>query len=58
MEGEDRTFEEYPEAAWILEERFWEIFGDYQRRLREMKSLLVVGDGTTPEQLEANTSQT
>jgi signal transduction histidine kinase len=54
LEGEDRTFEEYPEAAWILEERFWEIFGDYNRRLREMKSLLVVGDGTTPEQLEIN----
>jgi signal transduction histidine kinase len=54
LEAEDRTFEEYPEAARILEERFWEIFEDYEDRLREMKSLLVVGDGTTPEQLEAN----
>ena len=54
LEGEYRTFEEYPEAAWILEERFWEIFWDYQRRLREMKSLLIVSDGTTPEQLEDN----
>ncbi len=52
LEGEDRTFGEHPEAARMLEERFREIFEDYERRLREMKSLLVVGDGTTPEQLE------
>ena len=50
----ERSFEEHPEAARILEERFWEIFEDYKCRLREMKSLLIVGDGTTPEQLENN----
>ena len=54
MEDAERSFEEHPEAARILEERFWEIFEDYERRLREINSLLVVGDGTTPEQLEAN----
>lgn len=54
MEDEDKSFEEHPEAARILEEQFWEIFEDYEHRLREMKSLLVVGDGTRPEQLEAN----
>ena len=54
MEDEERSFEEHPEAARILEERFWEIFEDYKCRLREMKSLLIVGDGTTPEQLENN----
>jgi signal transduction histidine kinase len=54
MEDQERGFEEHPEAARILEETFWEIFEDYERRLREMKSLLVVGDGTRPEQLEAN----
>jgi signal transduction histidine kinase len=51
----ERSFEEHPEAARILEERFSEIFEDYKCRLREMKSLLIVGHGTTPEQLEANT---
>ena len=54
MEDAERSFEQYPEAARILEERFGEIFEGYQRRLREMSSLLIVGDGTTPEQLEAN----
>ena len=54
MKDAERSSEEHPEAARILEERFWEIFEDYKRRLREIKSLLVVGDGTTPEQLEAN----
>jgi signal transduction histidine kinase len=48
------NFEEHPEAARILEERFWEIFEDYKRHLREIRSLLIVGDGTTPEQLETN----
>jgi hypothetical protein len=48
------NFEEHPEAARILEERFWEIFEDYKRHLREIRSLLIVGDGTTPEQLEIN----
>ena len=54
LEDVEKRFEEYPEAARILEERFWEIFEDYERRLREIKSLLIVGDGTTPEQLETN----
>lgn len=54
LEDVEKRFEEYPGAARILEERFWEIFEDYERRLREMKSLLIVGDGTTPEQLETN----
>jgi signal transduction histidine kinase len=54
LEDARRRFEEHPEAARILEECFGEIFEDYQRRLREMNSLLSVGDGTTPEQLEAN----
>ncbi len=43
-----------PQAARILEERFGEIFEDYERLLRETGSLLIVGDGTTREQLEAN----
>lgn len=54
MEEAGRNLGVYPEAARILEERFGEIFEDYERRLRGMNSLLVVGDGTTPEQLEAN----
>jgi hypothetical protein len=54
VEDVEKRFEEYPEAARILEERFGEIFEDYEIRLREMNSLLVVGDGTTPEQLETN----
>ena len=54
MDDVERGFEEQPEAARILDKRFGEIFADYERRLREMNNLLVVGDGTTPEQLEAN----
>lgn len=54
MEDAGRSFEEHPEAARILEEHFEEIFEDYERRLREMNSLLIVGDGTTSEQLETN----
>ncbi len=50
----DKDFVEYPEAARILDERFGEIFSDYERRLRDANSLLIVGDGTTAEQLEAN----
>ncbi len=41
-------------AADTMEERFGEIFEDYERQLKEAGSLLVVGDGTTREQLEAN----
>ena len=47
-------FERHPEAARILEERFWEIFEDYKGNLYEIGSLLIVGDGTKPEQLETN----
>ncbi len=42
------------EAARTLVERFDEIFADYERRLAESGSLLVVGEGTTREQLESN----
>lgn len=42
------------EAARTLEEHFDEIFADYERRLEEIGSLLVVGDGTSPEQLRSN----
>lgn len=44
----------YPEAARILVERFDEIFEDYERSLAEAGSLLVVGDGTTRDQLRTN----
>jgi len=54
LEDAERSFGQHPEAARIIEEQFGEIFGDYERRLREMNSLLIVGDGTTPEQLETN----
>ncbi|MEJ7820243.1 MAG: sensor histidine kinase [Rubrobacteraceae bacterium] len=54
LDGAERSFEEHPEAARILDERFGEIFEDYVRRLREMNSLLIVGDGTTHEQIETN----
>ncbi len=54
LDGAERSFEEHPEAARILDGRFGEIFEDYVRRLREMNSLLVVGDGTTHEQIETN----
>ena len=50
----NENFTECPEAARILDERFSVIFDDYECRLREMNSLLIVGDGTTSEQLEAN----
>ena len=42
------------EAARILEEHFDEIFAAYERQLEEAASLLVIGDGTSREQLEAN----
>ncbi len=38
----------------MLEERFEEIFEDYERTLTEAGSLLIVGDGTTREQLRKN----
>jgi signal transduction histidine kinase len=41
-------------AARVIEERFGEIFADYERRLLEIGSLLVVGEGNTREQLERN----
>ena len=44
----------YPEAARVLEERFEEIFEDYERTLAESGSLLVVGDGTSRGQLKKN----
>ncbi len=44
----------YPEAARVLGERFEEIFEDYERTLAESGSLLVVGDGTTRDQLRKN----
>ncbi|MDP9454203.1 MAG: sensor histidine kinase [Actinomycetota bacterium] len=40
-------------AARVLEERTGEILADYVGRLEEIGSLLVVGGGNTPEQLEA-----
>ncbi len=48
----DRT--KYPAAARVLEECFEEIFEDYERTLAEAGSLLVVGDGTTRDQLRKN----
>lgn len=42
------------EAARTLQEHFDEIFTDYERRLAESGSLLVVGDGASREQLESN----
>ena len=54
MEDAERNFEEHPEAARILDERFGEIFEHYERLLRETNSLLIVGGGTTPAQLETN----
>lgn len=41
-------------AAETMEGRFGEIFADYERRLNEMGSLLVVGEGNPHEQLEKN----
>ena len=54
MSEEETPYAEFPRAARILEERFGEIFEDYERRLREMNSLLFVGEGNTREQLERN----
>lgn len=42
------------EAAQMLEDHFDEIFEDYERQLEEEGNLLVVGDGTSREQLESN----
>ncbi len=44
----------YPAAARALEERFEEIFEEYERTLAEFGSLLIVGDGTTRDQLKNN----
>ena len=44
----------YPAAACVLEERFEEIFEDYERTLAGAGSLLVVGDGTTRDRLRKN----
>jgi len=41
-------------AAETMEERFGEIFASYERRLKEMGSLLIVGEGNTREQPEGN----
>ena len=46
----------YPEAAQVLGERFEQIFEDYEGNLAESGSLLIVGDGTTREQLKKNAS--
>src|SRR5829696_8619723 len=54
MKSAEPSFAEFPQAARILEEQFEEIFEDYERRLNEIGSLLIVGEGTTSEQLEAN----
>jgi signal transduction histidine kinase len=54
MKSVEPSFAEFPQAARILEEQFEEIFEDYERRLNEIGSLLIVGEGTTSEQLEAN----
>ena len=54
MQDGENAFAETPQAARILEERFGEIFSDYERRLGAMGSLLIVGEGTTREQLESN----
>lgn len=40
-------------AAAALEERFEEIFEDYKRRLYEINSLLVVGEGSARERYES-----
>ena len=47
---------EYPEAARVLEECFEDIFEDYERSLAETGNLLVIGDGTTRDQLRKNAS--
>jgi signal transduction histidine kinase len=50
----ETTYAELSRAAQILEERFGEIFEDYERQLREAGSLLVVGEGNTREQIDRN----
>ena len=54
MEGEGARLPGLALAAETMEERFGEIFEDYERRLREAGSLLVVGNGNSREQLETN----
>ncbi|MBA2442004.1 MAG: sensor histidine kinase [Rubrobacter sp.] len=54
MTDAETPFPELPRAARILEERFGEIFEDYERRLNESGSLLVVGGGLSRKQIEAN----
>ena len=54
MKGEIVQWPGLIRAADTMEERFGEIFADYERRLREANSLLVVGDSPTREQLEVN----
>src|SRR5215203_1730237 len=54
MKSVEPPFTGFPQAARILEERFEEIFEDYERRLNEIGSLLMIGEGTTREQREAN----
>ena len=54
MSGREDPSMGLTEAAQALEECFDEIFEDYKRRLREIGSLMIVGDGTSPAQLEAN----
>ena len=44
----------YPEAARVLDECFEEIFEDYERSLADDGSLLVVGGGTSRDQLRKN----
>jgi len=39
-------------AAETMKERFGEIFADYEQRLNEMDSLLVVGEGNARDVLE------
>lgn len=54
MNGEGSSSAGLVEAARIIGERFEEIFSDYERRLQEIGSLLVVGEGVSGGQLEAN----
>jgi signal transduction histidine kinase len=54
MSEVETTYAEPPRAAQILEERFGEIFEDYERQLREAGSLLGVGEGNTREQIDRN----
>ncbi len=41
-------------AAETMKERFGKVFTSCERRLNEMGSLLIVGEGNTREQLEGN----